>query len=209
MPEPRITQEVPVEEPMEGDESGKTVTVLRPLGEVFCRQLAIGHDPELVCDQLGVAPSTYYLWMHHGRNAANKIAVGEELTGNEAIYLGFLEEAQRARGNLKRRLEARLAELVPTMESREVTDALARLDKVKWSKASSMKLDISGEINVVEQHGNAVAKLVKMLIDGLLAHDSIDAAREAAPEVVRRALAEVVAPSPSAQVIEAQGHRKA
>jgi hypothetical protein len=190
----KITELVEITERMEA--TGEEVKVVKPIGEAVCDLLKIGHSPEQVMEAVGLSRGSYYAWRQRGMDAAAKLGEGYEVPDEELDYLDFLHKSQHARGELQRRLEARLADLVPTMEPREVTDVLARLDKVKWSKASSMKLDVSGELNVVEHHGVAVARLLRDVIDGLLEHVPASkrekVRREVAPALVQAALARVV-----------------
>jgi len=176
----------------EKTEAGDDIEVVRPLGEVLVSMIDTGVKPELACEYVNVDKTSYYDWQRRGRDAAALLAQGVDVPADEQDFLDFLHALQRARGGMQRRLEQRLADLIPTMEPREVTDVLARLDKVKWAKASSMKLDVSGEINVVEHHGDAVAILIRLIVDGLLAKRTITEARASAQEIVQAALAAVV-----------------
>ena len=182
------------------------VEVTKPLGDVFIDLLKIGHDPEDVCDALGVSITSYYNWKRAGHDAAAKTGRGEDLTADETLYLEFLVDAQRARGELRRRLEKRIHDLVPTMEPREATDVLARLAKIKWAKASSMKLEVEGQVSIVEQHGPAVAQLLRLVIQGFLDTAPGPKARAAieehAPGIVQEAMRAVVA-APDPKAIEA------
>lgn len=187
------------------------VEVTKPLGEVFVDLLRIGHDPEDVCDALGVSVTTFYNWKRAGHDAAAKFGAGIDLTDDESLYLEFLVDAQRARGDLRRRLERRISDLVPTMEPREATDVLARLAKIKWAKASSMKLEVEGQVSIVEQHGPAVAQLLRLVIQGFMdcapGPKARAAIEEAAPRVVQEAMRAVVS-APDAKVIEARSTMK-
>ena len=199
----KLNDQVIVEE--WSNELQANVEVSKRLGDVFVDLLKIGHDPEDVCDALDVDRSSYYNWRRLGMDAANKVASNEdyELTDNEHAYLDFLNASTRARGHLRRRLEKRIADLVETMEPREATDVLARLAKIKWAKASSMKLEVEGQVSIVEQHGPAVAQLLRLVIQGFIDAAPGPKARAAieehAPRIVQEAMRAVVsAPDPKA-----------
>lgn len=207
----KLNEQVIVEE--WSNELDANVEVAKRLGDVFVDLLKIGHDPDDVCDALDVDITSYYNWRRLGMDAANKLAANEdyELTDNEVDYLDFLNASTRARGHLRRRLEKRVHDLVDTMEPREATDVLARLAKIKWAKASSMKLEVEGQVSIVEQHGPAVAQLLRLVIQGFMdcapGPKAKAAIEEAAPRVVQEAMRAVVTP-PDSKAIEARSTMK-
>lgn len=195
---PKLLDMVEWDERVKGSETGETMKVTDTLANAFVKLLEIGHDPKDVADALDVDVSSYYNWRRLGQDIHMRLAENPDLDLTEAedAYFDFLHASNRARGAFKRALEARLVELLPTMEAREVTDVLARVDKLKWSKASSMRIDLAHHVNIMDTHGPAVGKLLNLVVNGLLGQDTIEDARRFAPEIVSRALAEVVAPDP-------------
>jgi hypothetical protein len=60
----------------------------------------IEHD----CQAVGIAPSTYYLWMSRGQAFKDAVASGEKPNKLDEPYMEFLEAMTRARGRTSTRV---------------------------------------------------------------------------------------------------------
>ena len=113
------------------------------LMSMICEALELGLPIRSACDLIGIAESSYHLWIKNGEAAAEKLENGEELVGNDPIYLEFSVRTTRARSKCEATLLQEIREHAPK-DWKAAAFVLERSFK-NWGKKDQVDVTSKGE----------------------------------------------------------------